>query len=96
MKDSCSRMPKIKLLYFTFIENPFAPETKGVLTRQVADFLGEVAKQEEDIEVKWISISSSNHYKVSESELDTYRKDLGKYKIHCPSARSSRDCAEKR
>lgn len=66
----------MKLLYFTFIENPFAPENAGVMRGQVINVLKSIATQNDDVEIHWLALINTVSYRPSEDEINELKAEL--------------------
>src|SRR3989339_132037 len=66
----------MKILYFTFIENSFAPENAGVMRGQVINVLKSIATQNNDVEVYWLSLINIVNYKPSDDEISALKSEL--------------------
>ena len=71
----------MKLLYFTFIENPFAPENQGVMRGQVINLLKTIATENNDIEVHWLALINTKFFKPACSQIANLKKELKESKV---------------
>ncbi|MEW5821047.1 MAG: glycosyltransferase [Cyanobacteriota bacterium] len=72
----------MKILYFTFIENPFAPENAGVMRGQVINVLKEIACSDESIDLHWLALINTKLYKPSETEINNLKQELKEQKVN--------------
>ncbi|MGD9580391.1 MAG: glycosyltransferase, partial [Vampirovibrionia bacterium] len=85
----------MKILYFTFIENPFAPENAGVMRGQVINVLKSISKTADDVELHWLALINTGSYKPTEEEINLLKAELREYNIvlkiiEIPSGKLSR------
>lgn len=66
----------MKILYFTFIENPFAPENAGVMRGQVINLLKTIGNKNNDLIIDWLAIISTKFCTPKESEISDLKKEL--------------------
>lgn len=66
----------LKVLYFTFIENPIKPENVGVMNGQVVELLKMLKDQQKDIHVKWVGAVSGATQKADAFHLEEFEKKL--------------------
>lgn len=72
----------MKILYFTYIENPLAPENAGVMRGQVINILTENASKHLDDTFHWLAIINTNIHSASEDEINNIKAELNNHNVH--------------
>lgn len=72
----------MKILYFTYIENPMAPENAGVMRGQVLNILSQNAIMHTKEEFHWLAIINTNIYSPSEEEMQSFKEELLNNNVH--------------
>jgi glycosyltransferase involved in cell wall biosynthesis len=71
----------MKVLYFTFIENPFAPETLGVMRNQVINLLKILGKKHYNISITWLALVDEKFYRPDETQISLLKEELRKCNV---------------
>lgn len=65
----------MKILYFTYIENPFAPENQGVMRSQVTNLLKSLSNKT-DLSIHWLAIINTKIHLPKETTVALLKDEL--------------------
>jgi glycosyltransferase involved in cell wall biosynthesis len=71
----------VNILYFTFIENPFAPENSGVMRGQIINLLKTIGVKHSELNVYWLALIRTSTVNPTDDQVKSLKEELQEFNV---------------